>query len=132
MTQCLQQCRFSTALVGNRLSERVTNALNILMGFVALALGIIFTIRVKQLAPVVLSLVLGLLLGLLLKLDDRISSLFGKVSKKLFKDEADEDKASKFNIVLVLSCCTGTGIFGAISEGLTGDSSILICKAIMD
>ena len=123
---------FLGGLVGNRLSERVTNALNILMGFVALALGIIFTIRVKQLAPVVLSLVLGLLLGLLLKLDDRVSSLFGKISKKLFKDEADEEKAQKFNIVLVLSCCTGTGIFGAISEGLAGDSTILICKAIMD
>lgn len=123
---------FVGGLVGSRLTERVVNALNILMGFVAMAIGIIFTIKVKQLAPVVLSLVLGLLLGLLLRLDDHICSLFGKVSKKIFKDETDEEKASKFNIVLVLSCCTGTGIFGALTEGLTGDSTILICKAIMD
>ena len=43
---------FVGGLVGNKLSERVVNALNILMGFVAMAIGIIFTIKVRQLAPV--------------------------------------------------------------------------------
>lgn len=123
---------FVGGLVGNRLNQRITYALNILMGFVAMAIGIIFTIKVKQLGPVVLALVIGVLIGTLLKLDNHVSSLFGKVSRKIFKDETDEEKASKFNTVLVLACFTGTGIFGAITEGLTGDSTILICKTIMD
>jgi uncharacterized membrane protein YqgA involved in biofilm formation len=34
--------------------------------------------------------------------------------------------------LLVLFCVSGTGIFGAIESGMTGDHSILITKSILD
>ena len=35
-------------------------------------------------------------------------------------------------IVTVTFCASGTNIFGAINEGLTGDFTILLSKAVMD
>ena len=119
------------SLVGTRLDERVSKALTTLMGFVALAIGIVLVIRVQTLGAVVLALVIGTLIGTLLKLDDHANSLFKKINLKLFKSEEDEEKLDNFNTILVLHCFSGTGIFGAINEGLTGDPTILICKAIM-
>ena len=34
--------------------------------------------------------------------------------------------------LLVLFCMSGTGIYGSMSEGMTGDSTLLIVKAILD
>ena len=33
---------------------------------------------------------------------------------------------------MILFCCGGTGWYGALNEGLTGDGSILITKSILD
>jgi len=119
-------------LIGNRLNQKITGALSMLMGFVALAIGIVLITKVQTLGAVVLSLVLGTLIGALLKLDDRVTWLCNKVIHKVFKTENDEEKSGTFTTLMVLCCASGTGIFGAINEGLTGDYTILICKAIMD
>ena len=34
--------------------------------------------------------------------------------------------------IIVLFCASGTGIFGAIHEGMTGDPNILIAKSFLD
>ncbi|EMH4619656.1 DUF554 family protein [Klebsiella pneumoniae] len=34
--------------------------------------------------------------------------------------------------VLILFCASGTGIFGALTEGMTGDPTILLTKSILD
>ena len=34
--------------------------------------------------------------------------------------------------IIVLFCASGTGIFGAMREGMTGDPSILIAKSFLD
>ncbi|MDP1276942.1 DUF554 family protein, partial [Klebsiella pneumoniae] len=34
--------------------------------------------------------------------------------------------------IIVLFCASGTGVFGAKREGMTGDASILISKAFLD
>ncbi|MBR4743421.1 MAG: DUF554 family protein [Oscillospiraceae bacterium] len=39
---------------------------------------------------------------------------------------------SMFLSLLVLCCLSGTGIFGALNQGMTGDSSVLIAKAVLD
>jgi len=43
-----------------------------------------------------------------------------------------QDFLEKFVAILVLFCASGTGIFGAMHEGMTGDPSILYIKAILD
>jgi len=39
---------------------------------------------------------------------------------------------SQFVAILVLFCASGTGIFGAMNEGMTGDTSLLVVKSILD
>ncbi|MCZ5435706.1 DUF554 family protein, partial [Escherichia coli] len=34
--------------------------------------------------------------------------------------------------IIVLFCASGTGIFGAMNEGMTGDPSILLAKSFLD
>ena len=39
---------------------------------------------------------------------------------------------NQFIAVLILFCASGTGIFGALTEGMTGDPTILLTKSILD
>ena len=34
--------------------------------------------------------------------------------------------------VIVLFCASGTGIYGSLDSGMTGDSTILISKSVLD
>ena len=43
-----------------------------------------------------------------------------------------EEFTEKFVAILVLFCASGTGIFGAMTEGMSGDPSILYIKTILD
>ena len=44
----------------------------------------------------------------------------------------DETFLMQVSAALVLFCCGGTGWYGALNEGLTGEGSILITKAVLD
>jgi len=120
-------------LIGQKMPKRLVDALNQIMGFVAMGIAIALVVKVHTLGAVVLSVILGTVVGTLLKLDDRIGSFFSKVNGKLFRARTeDEDYIARFSTLLVLCCASGTGVFGSISEGLSGDSTIIICKAILD
>jgi hypothetical protein len=43
-----------------------------------------------------------------------------------------DEFTEKFVAILVLFCASGTGIFGAMHEGMTGDPSILYIKTVLD
>jgi hypothetical protein len=44
----------------------------------------------------------------------------------------NEEFMEKFVAIMVLFCASGIGIFGALTEGMTGDPSLLISKAFLD
>jgi uncharacterized membrane protein YqgA involved in biofilm formation len=48
------------------------------------------------------------------------------------KGSAHESFIQSYVAIIVLFCASGTGIFGAMREGMTGDASILIAKAFLD
>lgn len=48
------------------------------------------------------------------------------------KGLTQEAFTEKFVAILVLFCASGTGIFGAMHEGMTGDPSILYIKTVLD
>nr|WP_233604104.1 DUF554 domain-containing protein [Citrobacter freundii] len=88
----------------------------------------------------VLSVLLGTVVGELCYLEKGISHLGGKarglVELVVKSDPGDKDSQAQFLqnyvAIIVLFCASGTGIFGAMHEGMTGDSSILIAKAFLD
>lgn len=122
------------ARIRDSVPKHITQPLNTVFGVCAIAIGIVSFIKLTSLPAVILSLILGTLIGELLKLDDGVKSLFAKAIKKLhFKIHGDRQAYMNFYVIVAaIFCASGTNIFGAFNEGMTGDFTILLSKAAMD
>lgn len=108
-------------------------------GCASMGLGIAMVMKVNILPAVILSLLIGSIFGEAIKLEKGIqkaaSSLRGIIEKRFSPVDASmtqEEFMEKFIAILVLFCASGTGIFGSMNEGMTGDASMLIVKAFLD
>lgn len=120
-------------LIGKKLPESLKNALNNIMGIAAITMGIVLIMRQKTLSAVVLAVILGCIVGEIIQLEALVNKGVTTVVGKLMKgSHADEAFLIQVSAVVVLFCCGGTGWYGALNEGLTGDGSILITKSILD
>ncbi|WP_316900393.1 DUF554 domain-containing protein [Pseudodesulfovibrio indicus] len=126
------------ALLGPKLSLNLRVKMPMVFGCASMGLGVAMIVKVKFLAPVVLALVVGSVLGELIQLESLIQKGAGKtrtVIDKIVRPTgalSQEEFLDKFVALLVLFCLSGTGIYGAMSEGMTGDPTLLIVKAILD
>ncbi|KEA50285.1 membrane protein [Mangrovibacter sp. MFB070] len=126
------------ALAGRMLPERVRTALPLTFGLCSVGLGIKLVIEVKYMPAVVLAMVIGAVLGELFYVEKGIGKAAGLtrgiVNRFLppIKGLTHEEFTEKFVAILVLFCASGTGIFGAMHEGMTGDPSILYIKTVLD
>ncbi|MEN3753117.1 DUF554 domain-containing protein [Mangrovibacter yixingensis] len=126
------------ALAGRMLPERVRTALPLTFGLCSVGLGIKLVIEVKYMPAVVLAMVIGAVLGELFYVEKGIGKAAGLtrgiVNRFLppVKGLTHEEFTEKFVAILVLFCASGTGIFGAMHEGMTGDPSILYIKTVLD
>lgn len=131
-------CILLGATVGSKFKSVIPNhikePLNIIFGICAISIGIVSCIKLKSLPAVILSLILGDLIGELIKLDTHIKNAFSKIILKLnFNIEDDYEEYMNFYIIVAVTfCASGTNIFGALNEGMTGDMTVLISKAVMD
>jgi len=121
-------------IMGKNVSESMKAALNNIFGFCAMAIGVRLIVRMNSLSAVVLAVVLGTLVGELLHLEAFIDKGATAATEKLLNRNGQVDPCfiNTFCAVAVLFCCSGTGWYGVLNEGFTGDSSILITKAILD
>ncbi len=120
-------------IIGKKLPESMKNALNTILGIAAITMGIVLIMRQHTLSAVVLAVILGCVVGELLQLENVINRGVTNVVSKLMKGtNADESFLIQVSAVVVLFCCGGTGWYGTLNEGLTGDGSILITKSILD
>ncbi len=76
----------------------------------------------------IVSLVVGTLIGELLKLDERFNSLCKKIETK-FKAGGF---ASGFVSGTCLFCIGAMAIIGSLNDGISGDSSVLFIKSMLD
>lgn len=129
------------AFLGNKIPERLRLALPLTFGAASMGMGVIYTNKLHTLPAVVLALILGSAIGELIRLEEIIGKIAHKAKgpiEKLFsknKSESDSNNnefIEKFVGILILFCASGTGIFGALKEGMTGDHSILLTKSILD
>ncbi|AJQ99871.1 hypothetical protein F652_1882 [Enterobacteriaceae bacterium bta3-1] len=126
------------ALAGHKIPQRVKTALPLTFGLCSVGLGINLVIKVKYMPAVVLAMVLGAVIGELIFLEKGIGKAAGStrgiVNKYLppVHGLSHEEFTEKFVAILVLFCASGTGIFGAMHEGMTGDPSILYIKTVLD
>ncbi len=120
-------------LLGNRISDRWKALLNNLLGMSALVLGITLVVRVHALSAAILALLVGGVLGEAAGLEDLVNRAACAVTEKIAGGtDADPAYLAAVSAALVLFCFGGTGWFGALNEGITGDGSVLITKSILD
>ncbi len=122
------------ALLGKRIPASIRTTLPSVFGLIAGALGIVLIVTVKYLPAVALALILGTVAGELLRIDDAVSGLAAKLQGWVVKGKTggDPEATRAFISVFVLFCFSANGIFGSLSEGISGDSSILMLKSILD
>lgn len=128
-------------LLGPRLSESFKEKLTTVFGACAFLMGIMSIGFLKNLPAVTFAVIAGSILGLGIHLGDRIMAGSRKLKKVISKvlpaSSGDmvisrEEYESKLITIIVLFCASGTGIYGSMVSGMTGDHSILIAKSIMD
>ena len=120
-------------LLGARLSDRWKSLLNNMLGVAAIVIGIVLIVRVRNLSAAVLSVIVGALLGEALQLEQNVNKLVTGLTNRLMSGASvDELYLTQVSTVVVLFCFSGTGWYGALYEGMTGDGSILVTKAILD
>ena len=119
------------SMVGSKLSENLKNTMNTILGLCAMCMGISAVVLMRNMPAVVFAVILGTLIGLALKIGASIQKLTGKVLDNAMKDANPETNDLMLTAV-VLFCASGTGIYGALDAGMTGNHSVLIAKAVLD
>lgn len=127
------------AMLANQLPERLRTSLTPFFGIPSMVMAVVMIMKLSHLQVVVLSGIVGLIIGELIYLEKGIgklaSSTRGIVDRLLPAPKGEltqEQFLEKFVAITVLFCASGTGIFGAMHEGMSGDSSILVTKSILD
>ena len=115
---------------GKRLSEEFRQKLNLIFGVCSMGIGISSIVLMQNMPAVILALILGTITGVAAHLGQRIEN-GGKRLAKLIPGQGSTDNALLVTAI-VLFCASGTGIYGSIVSGMSGDHSILIAKSILD
>lgn len=129
----------SGAVLGERVSKNLRHRMPMIFGCASMGLGIAMVVKVKFLPVAILALLLGSILGEVIHLEAGIEKVAGIIRRMIDRritppanGLSPEEYMEKFVAILVLFCASGTGIFGSMKEGMTGDASLLIVKAFLD
>lgn len=113
------------------LPRRLKDLLPMIFGLCAMGIGINSVIKASGMTAVVLAALAGTSIGLLLHLEDRVQAFFGWLVRTLRLGGSGVDMEMYITVV-ALFCCSGFGWYGALSEGIAGDPSLLLSKAVLD
>ena len=105
------------AMLGEKIPERLRINLTLIFGICSCSMGISTIVKMQTLPALVFAIIIGTAIGELIYLEKGIA--WGEYMEKLIG-------------IIVLFVASGTGIFGALQSGLTGDHTILITKSILD
>lgn len=114
-----------------KLSDSLKDQMNNIFGLCAMCMGISTVALMRNLPAVVFSVIMGTLAGLLLHFGGGIQKGASLVLNKVMKD-VSSDVINLMVTATVLFSASGTGIYGALDAGMTGNHSVLIAKAILD
>lgn len=126
------------AFLGQGIPDDFKEKLNMIFGASAMTMGVYSIVLMVNMPAVIFSVIAGTVLGMVIHLGSRIEwaaqKMVGAVSRFLPNTSSlpKEDFDNMLITVIVLFCASGTGIYGSIVSGMSGDHSILISKAILD
>lgn len=122
-------------LLGHHLSDEFKSQLNLIFGLCSIGMGISAIVLMKSMPAVIFALILGTGIGLLIHLGEKINTVGSQMTKLFPKPNhamPQDEFLANLLTVIVLFCASGTGIYGSLDAGMTGDSTILISKSILD
>lgn len=126
-------------MVGHKLTEEFKQQINLIFGLCSIGMGIVSIAEMRFMPAVIFSLVIGTGLGLTFKLGNKINQiglLLEKEMTKILPNQSRNSSSEEFleNLLtaIVLFCASGTGIYGSLDAGMSGDATILLSKSILD
>ena len=99
------------ALFGHKLPEKFNSELTKIFGVCSMGMGVSSIGLMKNMPAVIFAVIIGTAFGLAMSREEYMSMLV---------------------TIIVLFCASGTGIYGALDSGMSGDHTILISKSILD
>ena len=117
--------------LGRLFPQSLKEYLPSLFGFCSIAIGINSIIKASSMTPVVLAVLVGFSIGHALHLESWTSRFFERLVKILHLGSSSIDM-DLYITAVALFCCSGFGWYSALTEGITGDSSLLMSKAVLD
>ena len=129
-------------LIGQRLSEDFHETLLKVTGVAVFVLGIAGTLENMLVVHgshveshgsmmLILSLVIGTVIGELLKIEEGFERL-GTWLKEKTGNQGDTSFVDAFMTTALTICIGAMAVVGAVQDGMTGDTSTLLAKAILD
>lgn len=126
-------------VAGHKLKEDFKGNLEMIFGVCSMGMGIGSIVLMENMPAVIFAIIMGTALGLAIHLGERIrSGAMGmqRVISRFIKNEggklSEEEFTATLVTIIVLFCASGTGIYGSIVAGMSGDHTILISKSILD
>lgn len=127
------------SLLGNKIPGHLRDSLTLIFGVASMSMGIASIVKLTYLPAVVFAVIIGTAIGELIHLEWGITAAAQKVQapiSKMFSGKgtglSQEEFMQRLVSIVVLFCASGTGIFGALQAGMTGDHTILFSKSILD
>lgn len=122
--------------LGHLIPEKLQDSLMKTTGLCVIFLGIDGALKQMQSLSdttmmMILCMTVGVLIGESLDIEQRFDD-FGEWLKRVTKSEKDTDFVDAFVTTSLTICIGAMAIVGSITEGLTGDYSILAAKAVLD
>lgn len=126
-------------LAGHKLDAKFKEELTAIFGLCSMGMGVSSIMLMQNMPAVIFAIVMGTALGYLMHLGrwiEKGAMLMEKPIARIFKKENKNMCQTEFltNLVtiIVLFCASGTGIYGSLDAGMTGDHTVLISKSILD
>lgn len=126
-------------ILGPKLKDDFKDNLTMIFGCCAMAMGISSIVLIENLPAVILSVIIGTIIGMTIRLGHWINkggaAMQGFISRFIKTNNTAMSETEFTNTlitIIVLACASGTGIYGSIVAGMSGEHSILITKSILD
>lgn len=124
--------------MGDKLPTRLKTEITLVFGLCSMGMGINAIPLMENMPAVIFSLILGTSVGLLILLGEKINFIAMKMERaasKVIKNKStlsQEEFMLTLVTIIVLFCSSGTGIYGCLDSGMSGDHTILLSKSILD
>ena len=122
-------------LVGSRLSERLRNSVMTVLGLFTIGYGLYSFLKTNNVLIPLGGMIVGTLLGEWWRIEELLSGFGEKIKNRVihwFPKTSHAYFVEGFVTTSLLFCVGPMAILGSIQDGVAGDPSMLIIKAVMD